>query len=178
MKMIGKRITGITVFSLIVAFFCLVSTFAVASTLKIGVMNVQKVLVESKAGMAAKNIFEDKKKEIEVKLTENQEELKKLQDEIKKMSSVWSKEKKEEQILEFNKMRRDLQTKTEDGRMEMKRLQDKELQPILKTLETVVDDFGEKHGYSLIVDSKNGVIFYDKTYDVSDELIKALNAAM
>lgn len=166
--------------------FCLLFSLATCAgalaadggNLKIGIMNVQKVLVRSDAGMKAKGIFEKKKEELENSFKADQDELQKMQEEIEKKSSVWSKEKKDEQILEFNRMRRDLKTKTDDGRMEMKRLQDKELEPIIKQLEKVVDAYGDKNGFSVILDSKNGVIFYDKAIDISDALIDELNKAM
>lgn len=149
-----------------------------ADTIKIGVMNVQKVLVQSEPGQKAKAIFEKKKSELEASFGDEQKAIQELQKEIEKKSSVWSKEKKDEKVLEFNKMRRDLKTKTEDGRMEMKRLQDKELEPIIKTLETVVEEYGEKNGFTAILDSKNGVVYFNKANDISDELIKELNKAM
>ena len=146
--------------------------------LKIGIMNVQKVLVQSEPGLKAKEVFEKKKNELEAGFETEQQLLQEMQQDIEKKSSVWTKEKRDEEILEFNRMRRDLQTKTEDARMEMKRLQDKELEPIIKELEKVVDTFGEKNGYSMILDSKNGVIFYNTALDVSDALIEELNKAM
>lgn len=155
-------------------------SFAVAKAgeLKIGVMNVQKVLVMSEAGQKAKGKFDSKRKELEEKFKGEQAALIALQQEIEKKSSVWSKEKKDEKVLEYNKMGRDLQTKTEDARQDMKRLQDKELEPILKALETVVDNFGEKNGYTIILDSKNSVIYFDEAHDVSDAIIVDLNKAM
>ncbi len=146
--------------------------------LKIGIMNVQKVLVQSESGLKAKEVFEKKKNELEAGFETEQQQLQEMQQDIEKKSSVWTKEKRDEQILEFNRMRRDLQTKTEDARMEMKMLQDKELEPIIKELEKVVDAFGAKNGYSMILDSKNGVIFYNTALDVSDALIEELNKAM
>ena len=161
------------------SFLASVSALAAdGGALKVGVMNVQKVLVQSEPGVHAKAVFEKKKDELEATFRADQEKLQKMQEEIEKKSSVWSKEKKDEQVLEFNRLRRDLQTKSEDARMEMKRLQDKELEPIIKQLETVVDTYGEKNGFSIILDSKNGVIFYNKTLDISDALIEELNKVM
>lgn len=147
-------------------------------TIKIGIMNVQNVLVKSEPGQKAKAVFEKKKGELEAIFAEDRKTIEELKKEIDKKSSVWSKEKKDEKVVEFNKMRRDLQTKTEDGRMEMKRLQDKELEPIIKKLETVVDEYGAKNGFTAILDSKSGVVYFDKAYDISDDLIKELNKAM
>lgn len=172
---IGRALALVFILSLCT---CFSAVAAEKGDIKIGIMNVQKVLVESGPGQKAKAAFEKKKSELEAGFADEQKALQELQKEIEKKSSVWSKEKKDEKVVEFNKKRRDFKTKTEDGRMEMKRLQDKELEPIIKTLETVVENFGENNGYTVILDSKNGVVFYSKAVDVSDALIKELNKAM
>jgi len=151
---------------------------AMAAELKLGVMNVQKIIVGCKAGKAAKERFDVKMKELQASFTGEEADLKKLQAEIKKKSSAWSEEKKGEKVREFQKSGRELQAKTEDARFEMKQLQDKELEPILKSLEKVVETYGKDQGYTMILDSKSGVIFYDKTTDVSDSIMKLLDKAM
>lgn len=159
-------------------FICLIATGLYAEDLKLGVMNVQKIIVQCDAGKDAKGRFDTKMKELQSKFKSEEEELKKLQDEIKKKSSAWSEEKKAEKVREFQKSGRELRAKTEDARFEMKQLQDKELEPILKALEKVVDKHGEENGYTAIFDSKNSVIYFDKTIDISDILVKKLNKAM
>lgn len=151
---------------------------AFGAELKIGIMNVQKIIVSCKAGKEAKARFDEKMKELQSSFKEEEEALKALQAEIKKKSSAWSEEKKAEKVREFQKSGRELQSKTEDARFEMKQMQDKELEPILKALEKVVDAYGTEKGYNAILDSKNGVIYYDKSMDISDEIIKKLDAAM
>ncbi len=151
---------------------------AEAGEFKVGIMNVQKVLVQSESGQKAKVVFDAKRKELEEKFSGDQAAIVELQQEIEKKGAVWTKEKKDEKVLEFNRLRRDLQTKSEDGRLEMKRLQDKELEPILKALEVVVEDFGKNNGYTVILDSKNSVIYFDSANDISDALIVELNKAM
>jgi outer membrane protein len=151
---------------------------AMAAELKLGVMNVQKIIVGCKAGKAAKERFDVKMKDLQSSFTGEEADLKKLQAEIKKKSSAWSEEKKAEKVREFQKSGRELQAKTEDARFEMKQLQDKELEPILKSLEKVVEKYGKDQGYTMILDSKSGVIFYDKTTDVSDSIMKLLDKAM
>jgi outer membrane protein len=161
--------------------FCLIG-FQVSSVMaaetKVGVMNVQKVLVECAAGVKAKAKFDGKLKEVETTFKEEQDALVALQSEIEKKKSAWSKEKSDEKALEFDKKRREFQTKTESARKEMKLLQDKELQPILKTMEKVVKEYGKKNGYSVILDSKSGIIYHDPANDISADLIKAMDAEM
>lgn len=151
---------------------------AIAADVKLGVMNVQKIIVTCKAGKAAKERFDVKMKDLQSSFSDEENDLKKLQAEIKKKSSAWSEEKKAEKVREFQKSGRELQAKTEDARFEMKQLQDKELEPILKALEKVVENYGKDQGYTMILDSKNGVIFFDKTIDLSDEIVKLLDKAM
>ena len=112
-------------------------------------------------------------KELQGSFKKEEEDLKLMQDEIKKKSSAWSEEKKAEKVREYQKNGRELQAKTEDARFEMKQLQDKELEPILKALEKVVEKYGKEKGYTAILDSKNGVVYFDEAIEVSDAIQKA-----
>ena len=151
---------------------------AVAAEMKVGVMNVQKVLVTSVSGKAAKVIFDQKMQDLQSKFKAEEQELVDMQTEIEKKSSAWSEETKQVKVREFQKKRRELQEKSEDARFELKTLQDKELAPILKALEGVVEGFGKKNGYTLILDSKGGVIFYSSAVDITDQLVTELDAVM
>ena len=162
-------------------FFCfsLVSfDSAVAADMKVGVMNVQKVLVNSVSGKAAKEKFDQKMQDLQSKFKAEEQELVDMQGEIEKKSSAWSEETKQLKVREFQKKRRELQEKSEDARFELKTLQDKELAPILKALEGVVDTYGKNNGYTIILDSKAGVIYFSDVVDITDQLVKELDAAM
>lgn len=157
---------------------CFAAQSGLAADLKIGVINVQKIIVTCEAGKAAKERFDVKMKELQGSFKKEEEDLKLMQDEIKKKSSAWSEEKKAEKVREYQKNGRELQAKTEDARFEMKQLQDKELEPILKALEDVVVKYGKEKGFTVIMDSKNGVVYYDEAIEVSDAIVKKVNEAM
>ncbi|MBU1233067.1 MAG: OmpH family outer membrane protein [Proteobacteria bacterium] len=172
-----KRIL-LTVTLVVLATFALDSTCVRAEGTKIGVMNIQKVLLESSAGRKAKDIFEKRMNELQSKFKTEQDSLVVLQEEIEKKSSAWSAEKKAEKVRELQKKQRELQVKSEDAQIELKQLQDKELEPILKMLQTVVNTYGQKNGYLVILDSKVGVLFAANGVDVSDEVQKELDKRM
>lgn len=151
---------------------------AMAADAKFAVMNVQKIIVGCKAGKAAKERFDIKMKDLQSSFKDEENDLKELQAEIKKKSSAWSEEKKAEKVRELQKSGRELKAKTEDARFEMKQMQDKELEPILKALEVVVEKYGKDQGYTMILDSKNGVLFFDKNIDISDNIVKLLDKEM
>ena len=172
------RLFVIGLFSLCVTLFFQPTGSVQAAEMKIGVMNVQKVLINSVSGKAAKGKFDQKMQELQSKFKAEEEELVAMQKEIEKKSSAWSEETKQVKVRDFQKKRRELQDKSEDSRFELKNLQDKELAPILKALEGIVGNYGKSNGFTLIMDSKNGVIYSDETIDISDQLIKELDAAM
>jgi outer membrane protein len=156
----------------------LVAGPAASADMKVGVMNVQQVLVNSVSGKAAKEKFDEKMKNLQAKFKAEEQELVDMQSEIEKKSSAWSEETKQLKVREFQKKRRELQEKSEDARFELKTLQDSELEPILKALEKVVADYGDGNGYTLILDSKSGVIYFSEAVDITEQLVKELDAAM
>lgn len=163
--------------------FCLVFSLALvgsaaAAEMKVGVMNVQQVLVNSVSGKAAKEKFDEKMQNLQAKFKTEEQELVDMQKEIEKKSSAWSEETKQLKVREFQKKRRELQEKSEDARFELKTLQDSELAPILKALEGVVAKFGDQYGYTVILDSKAGVIYFSEAVDITDLLVKELDTAM
>ncbi len=149
-----------------------------AAETKIGIMNVQKVLTSSNAGKKVKEQIEAKMALLRTEFKAEEEALIALQKEIEKKSSVWSEEAKAGKIRDFQKKKRELKAKTDDASFEMRQFQNKELDPIVKKLDGVVKDFGEKNGYTVILDAKAGVVFLDKSVEISDILIEELNKVM
>lgn len=157
---------------------CFAAHNCFAGEMKIGFINFQKVVFSCESGKAMKERLDSKMKELQGSFKKEEEALKVLQDEIKKKSSAWSEEKKAEKVREYQKNGRELQAKTDDAKFEMKQLQDKELEPILKALEKVVEKFGKEKGYTAILDSRGGVLYFDEAIEISDAIVKKLNEAM
>lgn len=173
--MILKKILRPVVFCAVLALSVPVFTPAQAAETKIGVMNIQKVLLDSAAGQAAKAAFEARAQELQAKFQAEEDALMALQQEIEKKSSVWSAEVKDEKVREYQKKGRELQVKTEDARVELKQLQDRELEPILKRLQAVVEEYAKKEGYTVILDSKAGVHYFNEAIELSARMVEELN---
>ena len=145
-----------------------------ASDMSVAVLDMQKVLASSEAGKVAQQAMEQKMKELQDKFKKDEDALLALQEEIEKKSSVWSEEKKQNKAIEFQKMRRDLRVKQDDANLELKQLQEKQLGPIIKELEKVVDKVAKEKGYSLIL-PKTAVVYASDSIDISGEVTQALN---
>jgi outer membrane protein len=178
--MVCKRIMLLGIICLCMGFLICGNGIAGAAETKIGVMNGQKVLWTCADGAKAKAKLEEKMKGFQEKFKAEEQALVALQNEIEKKSSAWSKEKKDEKGLEFNKKRRDLQTKQEDARGEMNQLKESELQPIIKLIQTELEKFGKEHGYTVILDSNSGAVpyFNQEAVEVTDAIIKDLDKSM
>ena len=175
----GFKKFGLSASALLLAVALSVTAYAADQIpFKIGVMDIQKIMTESQPGIEAKQRIEARGNELKAALEIQQKEVEALKDEIEKKGTVWTKEKKDEKIVEFNKMRRDLKTKSDDANLEMKRMNEKELQPIIKALEGIVEEYGSKNKFALILDSRSSVLYYDTSYDVSSDLIEVLNQKM
>jgi outer membrane protein len=150
---------------------------AQAADTKVAVINIQKVLIESEAGKKAKAKVEKKMEELKSVFKKDEDALIALQKEIEKKSSAWSEEKRKEKAREFQKKRLSLGEKQEDANLEMKQLQEKNLTPIMKKLETIVTEVAKAKGYTVVL-PRNGVLYFDKAFDITADTTKALNAKM
>ncbi len=148
---------------------------ALAAGDKIGVIDVQKILRTSKAGKKATTSLDEKMASFKKKFKGEGEKLKELEEEIKKKSSAWSADKKKTKIHEYQKAAVAFQQKTKDAQFELKQARDKKLSPLFEKLEKVIDDFGKKNGYAIIIDRTPGIAFVNPGNDITDEVIKALD---
>ncbi len=146
--------------------------------MQIVTVNIQEVLLSSNAGQGVRKTLEAKVLEFQEKLQMDQEEIQTLQAEIEKKSSVWSQQVREEKERDYQKNVREMQLKQEDAQFEIQQLEKQEMEPILKELQQVIAGLGKKNGYSLIMDSRAGLLYADETLDISDIVKKELDAKL
>ena len=125
-----------------------------SSTTKIATVNIQEVLLGSTAGQEVKKMLEAK--------------VDALRAEIEKKSSVWSPEVKDEKERDYQKRVREVQLKTEDAQFELQQMEKQLMSPILNELQQVIKELGEKNGYTLIMDSRAGLLYVNESLDISD----------
>jgi len=162
--------------ALFVGIFMSLTGSASAEGTSMAVLDMQKVLLNSNMGKSAQIELEKKISQLETTFKQEEDDLKALQDDIEKKSSVWSEEKKQEKAIEFQKLRRDLRVKQEDAQLELKQMQDKQVGPILKELEEVVEKYAKDKGIAIIF-PKEATLYRSSAVDITEEITQALNAA-
>jgi len=177
--MVGKKIVLLSIISFCIGSFLYGASNVRAAEAKIGVINGQKILWTCTAGAKVKTKLDEKIKGFQEKFKAEEQALVSLKNEIQKKSSVWSKDKKDEKVLEFNRKRRDIQTKQEDARAEINHLKESELQPVIEQIKKGLEKYGKAHGYTVILDSTSGAVPYvSNAVDITDDLVKDLDKSM
>jgi outer membrane protein len=174
------RLKNLVVFSVVVLLLGttgIVNSQAVAAenSKQIVTVNIQDVLLGSEAGMEVKKVLEQKVGEFQQKFQKEQEDVDALRAEIEKKSSVWSQEVREEKERDYQKRVRELQLKSEDAQFELQQLEKQVMGPVLNELQKVIAEVGEKNGYAMIIDSRAGLLYFDKTLDISEIVKKELD---
>ena len=173
-----KKVVVFSVVAMLLTTTGLVSSqaFAAESSKQIVTVNIQDVLLGSEAGQGVKKVLEEKVGEFQEKFQAEQESVDALRAEIEKKSSVWSQEVREEKERDYQKRVRELQLKSEDAQFELQQLEKQVMSPILNELQKVIKEVGEKNGYAMIIDSRAGLLYFDKALDISEIVKKELDA--
>lgn len=148
-----------------------------AAETKIAVLDMKKVLATSVAGQKAQKLIEERMESLQTSFRQEEGDLLDLQSEIEKKSSAWSDTIKQEKAIQFQKKRRDLLDKQEEAKLELQKLQEEHVNPILQKLEAVVDKFAEDKGYTLIL-PRNIVLHAASEVDISDAVVVELNKVL
>lgn len=139
-------------------------------TLAIATVNIPEVLASSKAGQDARKIMEGEVLKLQESISKGQEDLDVLRLEIDKKSTVWSEEVRQEKEREYQRKVREVQISKEDAQFSVQQLEKKLMEPIAKDLQAVIDAVAKEGGYSIILDSRMGLLFVDEALDISDEV--------
>ncbi|MBW2485747.1 MAG: OmpH family outer membrane protein [Deltaproteobacteria bacterium] len=173
-----KKIMILAVIVLLLGTTGYANTEAVAAetSKQIVTVNIQDILLGSEAGQEVKKVLEEKVGEFQNKFQQEQEEINTLRAEIEKKGSVWSTEVREEKERDYQKRVREMQIKSEDAQFELQQLEKQVMSPVLNELQKVIEEVGEKNGYAMILDSRDGLLYVDKSLDISEMVKRELDA--
>jgi outer membrane protein len=162
---------------LIVCFFSLLLLNSVnaADVAKIGVANLQRVLETSNPGKSAQEEIKQQKDKMEQELKQKGGEIEELRKQLERDTMVMSKEKREEKEREIRIKLNDFKSLQKRYRTELQHLEKKLVNALIKELSTLVEEIGKKEGYLLIINN-TGVMYSPGSIDITDRLIKELNA--
>jgi outer membrane protein len=158
------------------AFLLFSAQSALASdSIKVGTIDFQKVLDISKTGKVANNIVTKKFNEFQEKLRAQEESLVVMKDDLDNKSAVWNKTVRTQKEREFNKKVRDFDEESKYATNDFNEFKKQQFDPILKELKTIIEGYGKSKEYSLVLDISAGVLFHDKSLDISNDIATELD---
>jgi len=160
--------------SLLILFFFTNSLFA-ADVAKIGVIDLQKVLETSTAGKSIQAQLKKQKGAMESDLQQRGSEIEKIRKRLERESMVMSKEMREEKEREQRIKINDFKSLQKKYRTDLQKLEVQLMSQLQKGIKEIVDAIGKKAGYILII-NKYSVLYSPRSIDITDDLIKKLNA--
>ena len=171
MRQIGQWIGAATLAVVVVA-------VPARAELKVGVVDMQRALNDCEAGKKARDQVKAKFEKAQDQLKRQREDLDRLREDYDKKAVVLKEEERRNLEKDLENRSLEFKRKYEDFQRDLKRTDSELTASIVDELYALVRDYGEKHGYSLVLEASNGALLYnDKATDITDEIIKLYNAS-
>lgn len=141
---------------------------------KIGFIDIQRVLVRSAAGVAAREQLEKDKASMQHEIDAKRQELDRLRDELEKKGSLMSADTRRDKEDTLERRRRDAARLADDFQRELARKERQLLVKVQQQLAGVIERLGKQKGYFMIVERRGaGVLYHAPEADLTDEIIRA-----
>ena len=156
---------------------CIAATPTFAADLKLGYIDMQRALNASEAGKEAKEQLAARVKKYQEEINTKQEDIKKLKDELEKQGILLSESSRAAKEKDYQQRLKEFQRFTKDAQDELQGKDEEFTRKILESMEKVIREFGSKNGYTFIFVKNEGMLFADDKADVTEEVLKLLNAS-
>ena len=144
---------------------------------KIGSVDVQKVLLTSDAGKDAKEQLGQRASKYEADKNSKEAELKKLKGELESQGTVLNESARGAKERDYQQRLKEYQRFLKDAQEDLQAKNDEFTSRIVDQIVRVAQDYGRKNGYTAIFVKNETLIYLDPSADVTEEVLKAFNAA-
>jgi len=150
---------------------------AAAADFRMAVVDMQRALNECEAGKKARDQVKSKFERSQDELMRQRDSVDRLRDDFDKKALVLKDEERRNLQKDLERETLDFKRKYEDFQRDLKRTDAELTEQIVQDLYAIVRDYGEKNGYSLVLEASSGVLLYaDAAVDVTEEIVKIHNS--
>ena len=150
-----------------------------AGPLKIGVINVERLVQESALGNEAFNRVKklnDTKKEEGEKLSK---ELRDMEQKLADQGSAMADDKRDALQKSYQEKAIAFKRFQDDANRDLEAAQKKELSELERRVFPVINQVGKEKGYTLILNKfQSGLVFVEDSVDITDEVLKVFNTTV
>lgn len=161
------------IFFFLLLFTMLAFSESTLAEVKIGYVDLGRALNDSKRGKDAKAELESLVKQKQSQIDELEKKINSQRAEFEKQAGVLSEKARQEKQAEIEKAIQDYQKLVQDSQAEVEKKRRDLTTAILKELKNIIDEIGKKEGYTIILESSDGLILYSKEgLDLTERVIK------
>ncbi len=143
--------------------------------IKIGFIDIQRVISESQAGKRAKERFQAQVKKAEADIMKERQDLDRLKTDLEKKGPLLKEEERRNLEADFQKRSVALQRSMSDYQQELQQKNNQLMADILKDLETIVNEVGKAEKFTLILE-RSQILYSDQGIDITSKVIETYNS--
>ncbi len=147
---------------------------AAAAEVKVGFVDVRKVMELAPQSEEARNSIEKEFAPRDRELLQQQKEVRSLEDRLVKNAAVLSEVERQRKETDIRASKRELRRAQDEFREDLNLRRSQELSKIQQTAREVIQKFAKAEKYDLVV--SEGVIFAGKRVDITDKILERLRA--
>jgi outer membrane protein len=161
---------------LVIATLALSVSFASAQErMKIGYIDVQRVIAESQSGKRAKERFQVQVKKAEADVQKERQDLERLKSDLDKKGPLLKEEERRSMEADLQKRSVILQRTMNDYQQDLRQKESEIMSDILKEVEQIVNEVGKAEKFTLIFE-RSQIIYSDQGIDITSKVIETYNS--
>ena len=147
---------------------------ATAQEFKVGIVNLDRIFREANSAKSAQIKLEQEFSKREKELTEGGAQLKTLSDKFEREAPTLAESQRNSRQRQLVDQDREFQRKRREFQEDLNTRKNEELQLVIERANKVVKTLAEAEKYDLILQES---VYVNPKHDITDKVIKALNAA-
>ncbi|MBI4682984.1 MAG: OmpH family outer membrane protein [Nitrospirae bacterium] len=147
---------------------------AQAAEVKIGYIDLQRIVVQSDQGKEAMRTLDSIEKAKNALIKEKVDVIKKLEEELTKQGAVLNPETKAKKEAEHEKLMMEYQQMRKDREEELKKNEAEFIQKIVLDIKKLLANIAKEEGYSAIL-NEAGIVYMPENLDLTDKVLKIFN---
>ena len=160
--------------AIIVGFALQLSPSLVLAQIKVGFVNISKVLDKAPQAETARERIEKEFAPRDRELLEQQKEIRSMEDKLVKNGAVMSAAERQRQESEIRSLKREIRRLQDEFREDLNLRRSQELSKLQRRVTEVIQELAKAESYDLVV--ADGVIYAGERVDITDKVIGQLTA--
>jgi outer membrane protein len=143
--------------------------------IKIGYVDIQRVIAESQAGKRARDRFQAQIKKAEADVMKERQELERLKSDLDKKGPLLREDERRNIESDLQKRSVILQRSMADHQQELQAKNNEMMSEILKELEKIVNEVGKADKFTMILE-RSQILYSDQGIDITSKVIETYNS--